>query len=266
MSELTTLHQRIAALASEPEVLRKRERLLKGKGTNDALDLILQEIKETCIQRLLVFRNSKSEQLTLHVRAGRVVEVAEPTSETLLEHCPTLVGCQLSEATQCDRQAFGKLVGCFLLDEAQLSVRSATPPGDTASVSIGLALDRPFFEELLSGRPGIGSTGGINLKEYSSRLRKISTAYVRLDGEQVSKSEGSAPYLERLVQLAGEEVSSRAAGSPDGAEREHFILMRTQEESGQAALCAAVGNSVLFVTFPDDQVLQVLGLWSECRV
>lgn len=263
MAELSTLHHRIAELGSAKGSGRTRVRELLADGLLDAPAALMREIEETLLPRLLTFQSNRLERLTLLVANGRVLRLTTPISAHLKETCTTVLDADLASPDDMQKSELRAVLVDFVKDVTQLTVRPSVPQTLTDASNIGMTLTKAFFDA-----PEVSATkpqAYVRLEEFSEKISRLSSAFVRIDRDQVTVCQGLQPFRDRLLELAKDELSSRAGPEPDPSEQSHFVLMNAGRAVDQAAICAAISESVLFATFPAAQANDVLRVWQTCR-
>ncbi|MDA8747212.1 hypothetical protein N9M66_03270 [Litoreibacter sp.] len=259
MTDISTLHRRIAALASDPNAVNQQMRELQFDPSQDALDAMICEISETRFQRLLTFKNDRQELLTLHVLSGRILKLLGSMSGDLTDHG----ALDLIDADQNQKTAFSLVLETFLKDTSSLSVRTAFSDSVANGASIGIVLDRLLFEAGDEGARADSLVNARHVDSFAAQILPLTTAFVRIDGDRISEAKGQEPYLASLLSLAEEEISSHAADHK-WTDQAHFVLMGSEPDRGKAALCAALADCMLFVTFATKDIDDVLETWTAC--
>ncbi len=253
MNDLTALHKRITVL-SRVENADESGRELLGNDCNDPHQAFLEEVAETQFLRRLTFTNDRGETVNCDVMSGRVLWIWQDR--------PNPRG-DLSEADDDEKNAQISVCGNLLAGTASLKVRSDLIRTDIVRDGYGLTLTPDMFDR----SQGI-KRQGFQVERFAAKLADLSTALVRVDHGQISNAVGQDRQLEHLLALAKEEASSAAPPMQETSSG-HFVLLSTgrgiENSNGQAALCAAISNTVLFVSFPAGSMKDVIRCWSDAK-
>lgn len=241
------LSKRIAALADPVTDSGERGRKLDLKGAGSALAALLREIAETQRPRTLTFSTQSGKTLTLQVRAGTILCVSDPTSDTVLAGAPDILGRPLRVGADNDKADLHNILQVFCGGASGLAVSSVPLHSDDLRPDAGMSIQG------LDAGPEPHAT----IQNFAGRAAPFLAAQVLILEGQEAFAVGPAQQISALRSLATQNESRTTAKQAD----RQCVIIAARKTGTQAVICAAEGTQALYAVFADNDLDRILDLW-----
>lgn len=253
MTDLERLRARLTRLTEAPQGVSGAGRILVGAGGGDPLAALQREIEETQMPRSLTFHNDHDDVLVLHVKAGRIAVVVDAPQGEGPER--DIIGVDLSGPDPSHKARVSEVISEFLAGTSGLTVQSDLRAPEISPVVTGVCPTECF---LMCVDEAQGASG--DLGAFLSACADVATAWVWVQGAEICDHDGPAERVQKLSDLAQNELADRVAPSP-GAEDAKCVIISGAGSQADAIFSGSLADGLVFVSFPASDVAVVLGFW-----
>ena len=227
---------------------------------------ILNEIDETVMARLLVFRNGAGKTIELEVANRRLLRIADTSTQTMAD--TTLPGQVFTESGGPLVEALWEAFDKFLSAGEEVFVQSNKLEQAPDPTMIGCASETLAQIWSLDLYPSPETESAGLMGKFIATCTDIATAWVLFENGTVEQTSGPEDQVERLVKIVDGTIAEFDAGLNkhlQGSEATRCVTLGPRGETGDVVLYAKTMTSGALMVLPGAQLTDVISKWRSLQ-
>ncbi|MBV1867954.1 MAG: hypothetical protein KUG69_08630 [Marinosulfonomonas sp.] len=266
MNDTERLQDKLAKLSSAKENIGAGGREISARDKSGFLLAILNEIDETVMARLLVFRNDAGNTVELEVVNRRLLRVAGSSTQAMPD--TTLPGQVFSEANGLLATSLSEVLEKFLTESEQVFVQAKRLEQAPDPTIIGCACKILAQAWSLNLYPSHGCAAADLIEKFIATCADIASAWVQIENGNVEHTGGAEKQVKRLVEIVDETLVEFDAGLNKhllGSKVTRCVTLGPQGETGDVVLYAKSMTSGAVMVLPDAHLTDVIAKWRSLQ-
>lgn len=265
MNDIRRLENKLAQLGAAGQPRDGKGRELAAPETGNLLIGILHEIDETILARTVTFQNDSGSTMGLEIANRRLLCVSHLSPDFPSRFHNILLGQTFSESAGPLVDALADLFGVILSDTGNVFVTSARldrviDPSEIGCSPAGLA--KAWALRLY---PQSESAADM-IDRWVTACAEVSTACIRLEGNQISQTGGDDQQVARLGKLAVGDLFG-----PDGKPNKNIhhageaccVVVGPDTETGQTIVYARNGDFSAILVVQSQSLSAIQAIWRD---